>query len=187
MGLPRHTREMTWRCVAIELLDALFFCKIVARWVYLYTRRVQVECFLLASKKHETCAHQLYTRVRWHGDALLYIGLDALRGDMQLKRNTTCEKRWKKMQQPRFRTKINYSQSRFTAFTWGLKSGLCSTFHLKNLWERVTLKWFKWNVLKTPDLSNDVYAVNRDWLQLILVRNRCCCIFPAFFACCIEF
>ncbi len=48
MGLPQHTHEMTWRCVAIVGFDALFFCKIVARWVY------------------------LYTRMRWHGDALLF-------------------------------------------------------------------------------------------------------------------
>ncbi len=38
MGLHQHTHEMTWRCAAIEWFDALFFCKIVARWVYLYTR-----------------------------------------------------------------------------------------------------------------------------------------------------
>jgi hypothetical protein len=38
MGLPQHTHEMTWRCVAIVGFEAFFFCNIVARWVYLYTR-----------------------------------------------------------------------------------------------------------------------------------------------------
>jgi hypothetical protein len=38
MGLHLHTHEMTWRCAAIVGFDAMFFCKIVARWVYLYTR-----------------------------------------------------------------------------------------------------------------------------------------------------
>jgi hypothetical protein len=33
MGLPQHTHEMTWRCVAIVGFDAMFFCKILARWV----------------------------------------------------------------------------------------------------------------------------------------------------------
>jgi hypothetical protein len=37
-GPTKHTHEITWRCVAIVGFDALFFCKIVARWVYLYTR-----------------------------------------------------------------------------------------------------------------------------------------------------
>ena len=34
MGLQKHTREMTRRCVSIGWFDALFFCKIVARWAY---------------------------------------------------------------------------------------------------------------------------------------------------------
>ncbi len=34
MGLHRHTHDMTRRCVAIVGFEALFFCKIVARWVY---------------------------------------------------------------------------------------------------------------------------------------------------------
>jgi hypothetical protein len=38
MGLPQHTHEMTWRSAAIVGFDAMFFCKIVARWVYLNTR-----------------------------------------------------------------------------------------------------------------------------------------------------
>jgi hypothetical protein len=38
VGLPQHTHEMTWRCVAFEWFDTLFFCKIVARWVYINTR-----------------------------------------------------------------------------------------------------------------------------------------------------
>ncbi len=61
-----------------------------------------------------------------------------------------------KMQQHRFRTKMNYNQTpgRHTAYTWVLKSGLCSTFHLNHF--QVTIRWyvfqrlFKWNVLKPP-------------------------------------
>jgi hypothetical protein len=34
LGLPQHTHEMTWRCVAIVGFDALFFRKLLARWVY---------------------------------------------------------------------------------------------------------------------------------------------------------
>ncbi len=34
MGLPLHTHEMTRRCAAIVGFDAMFFCKILARWVY---------------------------------------------------------------------------------------------------------------------------------------------------------
>ncbi len=34
MGLHQHTHEMTWRCVAIVGFDALFFCTMVARFVY---------------------------------------------------------------------------------------------------------------------------------------------------------
>ncbi len=41
-------------------------------------------------------------------------------GDMQLKRNTTCEKRWKKMQQHRFRTKINYNLSPWPLATYSV-------------------------------------------------------------------
>jgi hypothetical protein len=36
-GFTKHTHEMTWRCVAIVGFEALFFCKMVARWVYIYT------------------------------------------------------------------------------------------------------------------------------------------------------
>jgi hypothetical protein len=41
-GMPysglNNNEMMTWRCVAIVGFDALFFCKIVARWVYINTR-----------------------------------------------------------------------------------------------------------------------------------------------------
>ncbi len=60
-------------------------------------------------------------------------------GDVQLKRNTTCEKRWKKCNNIGFEPKWNISYITgppgpwlLTAYTWVLKSGLCSTFHLNH-------------------------------------------------------
>ncbi len=91
MGLPQHTHEMTWRCVAIVGFDALFFCNIVARWVY--CGRAQVVCFLLATLHFRKLHNSFILNERLLICVIFGNGgsLAKSQGDMQLKRKTTCD------------------------------------------------------------------------------------------------
>ncbi len=67
------------------------------------------------------------------------------------------------MQQHRFRTKMNYNQTHWilTAYTWLLKSGLCSTFHLNHFKAKRCTKIIEMKCATYQYLSTHVYAVCR--------------------------
>ena len=172
ISFMRARNPVFWPKGALKIVDSVLcfvFCNTFARWVYKNARieiitamRCSIEFYALFFVTHLqdglTKKHALRTLPRC-------VALSSLRlcfcktfarwvskhtrtehgmipGWHATKTQYNMRKPLEKMQQHRFRTKMNYNQSRgrLTAYTWVLKSGLCSTFNLNNLWKTCHLK-----------------------------------------------